>query len=65
MIIGVIADGLKKPVRRAAKTLDKAAEAFMDKVMAEILRKKEVRWIISENIFLEFELSKLSNFQHK
>ena len=42
MIIGVIADGLKKPVRRAAKTLDKAAEAFMDKVMAEILRKKEV-----------------------
>ena len=43
MIIGVIADGLKKPVRRAAKTLDKAAEAFMDKVMAEILRKKAVR----------------------
>ena len=48
MIIGVIADGLKKPVRKAAKTLDKAAEAFMDKVMAEILRKKAVRLIISE-----------------
>ena len=44
MIIGVIADGLKRPVRKAAKTLDKAAEAFMDKVMAEILRKKEVRF---------------------
>ena len=46
MIIGVIADGLKKPVRKAAKTLDKAAEAFMDKVMAEILRKREVRILL-------------------
>ena len=37
MIIGVIADGLKKPARKAAKKLAKAEKAILARVLQEIV----------------------------